>query len=260
MPVFQFTTIFYVVGAATLFITRPTAPAFRRRAGQGRTLFDKAMPAIMVSVGLLLSNILFLHAVRFMPAAQANLIVYLWPLMVVLLGALFRLVTLRRHHFVSMALALCGAVLVIGPTVSHGAMAGSWTGLAFAVAAGLSWAVFCIYRVWQGANAPDALAPGLALSAVISAIMHVATETTVMPSNIALLSAVLNGAIPLALGNLAWDHGIRRGDRVLLAVAAYATPLVSALILIAFGLAEATTGLFIGGILIVSGGIISARR
>jgi hypothetical protein len=49
------------------------------------------------------------------------------------------------------------------------------------------------------------------------------------------------------LGNVAWDHGLGRGNRLLLTVFAYATPLVSALILIAFGYAEDSLGLLVGG-------------
>ena len=209
----------------------------------------------MVAVGLLLSDIFFIEALHYIPPAQANLILYLWPVMVVLLGALLGLLALRGRDLVSVAIAMCGAALVIGPGLSEF----SWTGIGLAAAGGLAWAMFCVFRLWQGPDAPNALASGFTLSAAISLLLHLGTETTVNPPPLAILSAVLVGAIPLALGNLAWDHGIRRGNRVLLAVLAYATPLVGALILIVFGFAEATAGLLFGAILIVAGGVISSR-
>jgi drug/metabolite transporter (DMT)-like permease len=256
MPVFEFSAIIYTVGAATLFALRSTVPAARQKAPASRLSPAAWLPAVMVSFGMLLQNVLFLHAVRYMPAAQANLIVYLWPVMVVVLASLLRLVSLRRHHLLSVVLALAGAAFVVGPDLAIG----SWAGIGLALTSGLAWAVFCVYRLWQGPNAPDALAPGLALSAVIAIILHACSEPAVMPGATALLGALLDGAVPLALGNLAWDNGIRRGDKVLLAVAAYATPLVSAVILIAFGLASPSTGLFVGGVLIVAGGLVSTRR
>lgn len=255
IPLFQFLTIIFAVGAALLFALRPPSSTAKPKDEPDRTWLTKWLPAIMVSLGLLVSDIFFIEALRFIPAAQANLILYLWPLMVVLLGALLGLLALRGRHLISVAIGLAGAALIIGP----GATEVSWFGIGLATAGGLSWAAFCVFRLWQGTDAPDALASGFALSAAISLVLHLATETMVLPTGSALLSAVLVGAVPLALGNLAWDHGIRRGDRVLLAVLAYATPLVSALLLVATGFAEATLGLLFGGVLIVAAGIISAR-
>lgn len=172
--------------------------------------------------------------------------------MVVLLGAAFGLLALRQRYLVSVALGLCGAALVIGAEVS----ATSWQGVAWAAAGGLAWAAFVLFRMWQGQNAPDALVGRFAVSAVAALVLHLTTETTVAPSAGSLVSTLLVGVFPLALGNLAWDYGIRRGDKVLLSVLAYATPLVSALILIAAGFASLTLTLVLGGIMIVGAGII----
>jgi drug/metabolite transporter (DMT)-like permease len=255
IPLFQFLAMIFAVGAALLFaLPKPSSEAAASAQSQHGWL-GNWLPAIMVSVGILLSDIFFIWAFRFIPPAQANLILYTWPVMVVLLGGALGLLTLRLRHLVSIGIGLLGAALVIGTEVSGA----TWQGIALAAAGGLAWAVFVVFRLWQGQNAPDALTPGFALSAVISLVLHLSTETTVVPPAGALLSAILVGAIPLALGNLAWDYGIRRGDRVLLAVLAYATPLVGALILVAAGFATATAGLFIGGAMIVLAGIVSAR-
>lgn len=255
MPLFQFLTVIFAIGAVALFALRPRGAAAKPRPQRRGAWPTRWLPAAMVAVGLLVSDILFILALRFIPAAQANLILYLWPLMVVLLGALLGLLALRGRDLAAVAVGLCGAALVIGPGMDDL----SWAGVGLAAAGGLSWAAFCVFRLWQGAGAPDALASGFTLSAAISLLLHLGTEITVVPPASALLSAILVGAVPLALGNLAWDHGIRRGDRVLLAVLAYATPLVGALMLVAAGFAEATAGLLFGGILIVAGGIISSR-
>jgi drug/metabolite transporter (DMT)-like permease len=254
IPPLQFTALIFGIASVTLFGLR--APTQRQPTANVRDFRNFWLPISMVSFGIFVSNFLFLLAARYMPPAEANLIGYTWPLMVVLLAAPFGLIALRRHHFVSIALGLIGAGLVIGPSMS----VGSLTGIVLAAVSGLSWAIYCVYRLHQEAEAPNALAGGLALSAVISGLLHFCFEPTVMPVPSALLSAVLTGIIPLALGNLIWDRGMREGNRVLLAVSAYATPLVSALILIAFGFTEATLGLLLGGTAIVLGGIISARK
>lgn len=254
VPLFQFLTVIFAVGAVLLLFLPKASPQPGKSTGKEGWL-AAWLPAFMVALGLLVSDIFFIWALRFIPAAQANLILYLWPMMVVLLGVMLGLFALRANHLVSVAVGLAGAALVIGAEVTTV----DWLGVALAAAGGLAWAVFVVFRVWQGENAPDALMRGFALSAAISLALHLAIETTVIPPIGTLICTLLVGVVPLALGNLAWDYGIRRGDRVLLSVLAYATPLVSALILIAAGFASPTIGLLAGGITIVAAGIISAR-
>ena len=81
-----------------------------------------------------------------------------------------------------------------------------------------------------------------------------------MPSASSLLFVLLIGILPLTLGALAWDNGIRRSDKKLLAIMAYATPLVDVIILIACGYASRSVGIVIGGGIIVMAGMISASR
>lgn len=257
IPLFQFLAIIFGVGAAVLYLVRRPAAAQSKESATPATGLkaSKWAAAFMISVGLFISDIFFIKAIHIIPAAQASLLNYLWPLMVVLAGVPLGLVQASRKHALSMLLGLAGAMLVIGPE----ATAGAWAGVILALATGLSWTAYCLFRLWQGPDAPEALVQGFALSAGIAVVLHLAIETTIIPPVGALISAVLVGIIPLALGNLAWDHGVRRGDRVLLATLAYATPLVSALFLIVFGHAQATLGLLAGGLCIVVAGIISAR-
>ena len=254
VPLFQFLAIIFAVGALLLFfLPRPSAPP--SETDSKATRLTAWLPALMVALGLLVSDVFFIWALRFIPAAQANLILYLWPMMVVLLGVMLGLFALKANHLVSVAIGLVGAALVIGAEMASV----NWLGVALAAVGGLAWAVFVVFRLGQGENAPDALMRGFALSAVISLMLHLVFETTVIPPTGTIICTVLVGIIPLALGNLAWDYGIRRGDRVVLSVLAYATPLVSALILIAAGFASPTLGLLAGGLLIVLAGIISTR-
>lgn len=255
IPLFQFLTIIFAVGAGFLFLLPQAShkpPAAELAPSRWRTRW---LPAAMVALGLLVPDVFFIWALGFIPPAQANLILFLWPLMVVLLGVMLGLFALRLTHLASVAIGLAGAALVIGAEVTSI----DWLGVALAAAGGLAWAIFVVFRMWQGADAPDALVGGFALSAVLSLVLHVTFETAIIPPAGPLISAVLIGIVPLALGNLAWDHGIRRGDRVLLSVMAYATPLVSALILIAAGFASPTLGLLVGGLMIVGAGIVSSR-
>jgi drug/metabolite transporter (DMT)-like permease len=176
--------------------------------------------------------------------------------MIVVMGGALGLMSVTWRQWLGVAIGLAGAALVIGGS----GFTLSWTGIGFALGSGLTWAAFCLFRLHQGENASNVLASGFAASAVLAAVLHFALETTVMPSITSLLLALLVGFLPLALGALAWDNGIRRGDRRLLAIMAYGTPLAGALILIACGFAGPSLGIVLGGALIVAAGAISASR
>jgi drug/metabolite transporter (DMT)-like permease len=72
---------------------RKSACVVDRRSTAG--LFGSTWLSVsMVAIGLLGSTILFIMALRYIPAAQANLLLYLWPVMVVLIASGLQLVKL----------------------------------------------------------------------------------------------------------------------------------------------------------------------
>jgi drug/metabolite transporter (DMT)-like permease len=187
------------------------------------------------------------------PAAEANLISYLWPVMIVGIGAMLGLFRLRPRQIVGLGLGFAGAVILMG----GGAMALSLEGMALALLSGVSWALYCIFRLkWKAAAGP-VLTRGCALSTGLCLGLHLLLEPTVMPSAGGIAAAAAVGIVPLAFGNLLWDEGFRRGDGQLLAVMAYATPLCSALLLAVFGLESLTCTLGVGALVIVAAGLLS---
>ncbi len=177
-------------------------------------------------------------AIHHIPAAEANLISYLWPVMIVGIGVLLGLFRLRPRQLLGVGLGFAGAVILMG----GGAMTLSLQGIGLALLSGVSWALYCVFRLKWKADA----GPG-----------HLTMESTVRPSVGGIASAAAVGILPLALGNLLWDEGFRRGDSQLLAVMAYATPLCSALLLALFGLESLSWTLGLGALVIVAAGLLS---
>ncbi len=225
IPAFEFLTIAFSVGLLML-------RCLERHRDEGSTRPGRAgsgiVPVLSCALGLCGANAFFILATGYIPPAQANLISYLWPIMVVSFGGIIGLFRLRARHFLGLGLGFGGAAVVIGGST----VAASWTGIGLAFLSGCSWAAYCLFRMREGIAAANVLASACGLSAVICACAHIALVQTVMPALGPLLAAVAVGIAPLALANLAWDQGLRRGDGQLLAVMAYATPLASAMILI----------------------------
>lgn len=257
MPLFQYFAVIYGTGALVLYVMprSPDVLPTDQIDAMHWTKSSRPLAATMVGCGLLGSSILFVRAFDYIPVAQANLILYLWPIMVIALCVPLKLAKLRAVHGAGILLGLLGAVLVI----NDGTSVMSWAGIGLAASGGLVWAVSVVFRMWQGENAPDALREGLMLAAIVAMVLHLAFEDSVIPSVGAIAGTILVGIIPTAMGTLTWDHGVRKGNKLLLATIAYATPLVGALFLVVFGFAVATPALFLGAVLIVAAGIVASR-
>jgi drug/metabolite transporter (DMT)-like permease len=154
-----------------------------------------------------------------------------------------------------LGLGFGGAVILMG----GGTLSLSFAGIGLALLSGVSWALYCVFRLkWTAASA-HVLKRGCAISMFLCAALHASLEPTVIPSLGGLAASAAVGIVPLALGNMVWDEGFRRGDSQLLAVMAYATPLCSAILLAALGLESFTWSLCIGAAGIVLAGYLSRR-
>ena len=68
------------------------------------------------------------------------------------------------------------------------------------------------------------------------------------------------GLMPVGAAFYAWDYGVKRGNIQVLGAASYAAPLLSTLILIAAGAAEATTSIIAACLLITFGAVLAAKN
>jgi drug/metabolite transporter (DMT)-like permease len=220
---------------------------------QGSSAKQSWLPALVFAIGLSGGDVAFILATHRIPAAQANLISYLWPVMIVVFGAAIGLFRLRLRQVIGLALGFAGAAILIW----DGRVSMSIGGIGLALLSGACWAAYCLFRLTWKQPAGNVLARGCAMSTVLCASLHFFVEPTIVPNLRSFAATAVAGIIPLALGNFAWDEGFRRGDGQLLAVMAYATPLCSALLLAALGAALLTWNLLAGAVVIVLAGLLS---
>ncbi len=213
--------------------------------------------------GLFGYHALYFAALRRAPPADASLIAYLWPLLIVLFSAALPGERLSARHVIGAALGFAGAATLF---LSNGASFAGAGGEAL-VGYGLA---FCCAFVWSGysvlsrtlAGAPTEAVAGFCLAtAALAAACHAAFETTVVPAGRGEWLAILGlGLGPVGLAFYVWDYGVKHGDIRLLGVAAYAAPVLSTLILVAAGVAPATPSLAVACALIVGGAVVASRN
>jgi drug/metabolite transporter (DMT)-like permease len=253
IPAFQLAAMTFAIGAATC--------AFR---WIGRTDAVKALRqppvAWIVGVGGLFGyHALYFLALRFAPPAEAGLLNYLWPLLIVLFSSLLPGERLAAHHIIGAVLGLAGTVLLFaGNTGSF--TPGQIPGLIAAFIAAFVWATYSVLSRRLKSVPTDAVAGFCAVTALLAALVHSIVETTVWPETPlqwAAISAL--GVGPVGAAFYAWDIGMKRGDIRVLGAASYATPLLSTSFLILAGFAKASANLALAAVLIAGGGLIAAK-
>jgi drug/metabolite transporter (DMT)-like permease len=254
IPAFQLASMTFAIGALTGLLTwigRPAAFAALRQ------------PPIawIVGVGGLFGyHALFFLALRFAPPAEAGLLNYLWPLLIVLFSSLLPGERLKPHHIVGALLGLAGTVLLLAGNIGGGFAPGQVPGLIAAFVAAFVWATYSVMSRKLKSVPTDAVAGFCLATSLLAALVHGAIETTVWPETLLQSLAIIAlGVGPVGAAFYAWDIGMKRGDIRVLGAASYATPLLSTAFLILAGFAKASANIAIAAVLIAGGGLIAAK-
>jgi len=89
-------------------------------------------------------------------------------------------------------------------------------------------------------------------------VCHLLFETTVWPTGWQWVAVAGLGLGPVGLAFYTWDYGVKRGNIQALGALAYTASLLSTLLLIALGLAEATWVIAVALVLIVGGAVLGS--
>ena len=212
--------------------------------------------------GLFGYHALYFAALRRAPPADASLIAYLWPLLIVLFSALLPGERLKPRHVAGALMGFAGAAtLFLGKGASGAAAApGALAGFGLALACAFVWSGYSVLSRSLKGTPTEAVAGFCLVTAALAAVCHALFESTVVPQNFAQWAAIVGlGLGPVGLAFYVWDYGVKHGDIRLLGVAAYAAPVLSTLILVAAGVAPATPALGIACALIVGGAVVATR-
>jgi drug/metabolite transporter (DMT)-like permease len=209
--------------------------------------------------GLFGYHALYFAALQLAPPAEANLVNYLWPLLIVLLSAPLAGERLGWMHLAGALLGFAGIALL---GWAHGVSFGGQHALGYALALGcaFAWALYSVLSRRFGETPTDAVASFCAASAVLSLLCHLAFETTVWPATATAWLAVLAlGLGPAGAAFYLWDHAVKRGDIRALGALSYLAPILSTGLLIAFGLAAPTAALAVAALLVTAGAVLASR-
>lgn len=208
------------------------------------------------TIGLFGYHALYFSALRLAPPAEASLIAYLWPLFIVLFSGLLPGERITALHVIGAIIALIGAALIVAPNLDG--FTGGF-GLLLAFACALTWSSYSVISRRLGAMPTQTVAIFCVATAILSVPAHMIWEQTVWPQTAMAWAAIAGlGLGPVGLAFYVWDIGVKEGDIQLLGTASYAAPLLSTLVLIVVGVAQASSTLLIAAALIAGGAGLAA--
>ncbi|WP_206930521.1 aromatic amino acid exporter YddG [Roseococcus thiosulfatophilus] len=210
--------------------------------------------------GLFGYHALYFAALALAPAIEANLLNYLWPLLIVLFSAPILGLRLGARRLLGVALGFAGCALLLGGGAgfSAAAPASVWLGFLCAIGCAVVWALYSVTAQRLAAVPTEAVAGFCGGAALLAALTHLGFEATVWPDATQALAALLLGLGPVGLAFFLWDAGMKRGDPRLLGTLAYAVPVASTLLLAAGGEGSLTPAVWVALLLVAGGGWLAA--
>ncbi|MFK7870170.1 MAG: DMT family transporter [Roseobacter sp.] len=252
-PPFLLNTICFAIGGTCgfVYIVRTTGLQILRTVPLRVYMFG--------TVGLFGYHALYFSALRLAPAAEAGLIAYLWPLLIVVGSGLLPGERVRKGHILGAVVGFAGAAMI----VTGGDAGLQWQylpGYGLALLCALTWSSYSVLSRLIG-NAPtQSVAVFCVAAAALSLPLHLIFEETVFPATaLGWLSILMLGLGPVGLAFFVWDIGMKRGDIQFLGAASYAAPLLSTLFLVVTGIATFTPSLVMAAVLVAGGAVLAAR-
>ncbi len=193
------------------------------------------LPTLMVGIyGLFGFHFLLFMALRHAPAVEANLINYLWPLGMVVMAPLFlKDVSLHTRHVVAALIGFAGAAIAIlgrgGPAASAD---GFHWGYVIALASAFVWASYSLMTRRLSAFPTAAVGGFAAASGLLSLTCHLFLEPSISLSVQDVVLIVILGLGPLGGAFFLWDAAIKLGDTRRIGLLAFATPILSTVLLL----------------------------
>ena len=208
--------------------------------------------------GLFGYHVALFSAIQNAPAVQANLVNYLWPLLIVVLAPLivpgskltWKLILAAIAGFVGAALAILSGAQLTG---------GLEIGYLYGLIAALIWSTYSLGTKRIGTFPTAAVGLFGLVAGSLSLIAHLLFEPAAAISGTDWVWLILLGLGPLGASFFLWDYALKNGNAQRVGLIAFFTPLLSTTMLILASGSQLTPLLMISAVLIIGAATIGGR-
>lgn len=209
--------------------------------------------------GLFGYHFLLFMALRTAPPVEANLVNYLWPLLIVVLApSIVPGARLRTLHVGAAVIGFIGAAFaILGGERAHAG--GFHPGYLFALAAAFVWSTYSLLTQRLRGVPTTALGTVAAVSGVLALICHATLEPHVALSTRDWLLLAVMGLGPLGAAFFLWDAALKSGAAARIGLLSFLTPLLSTCTLLVMRGQWPGPHVVFAAVLIVGAAIVGTR-
>ena len=210
--------------------------------------------------GLFGYHLMLFIALQTAPAVEANLVNYLWPLLIVVLAPAFsRHLKLGVRPIIAAGAGFAGATIAITSSGGVSGVLGFEIGYLFALAAAVIWATYSLLST----KLPPFPTSAIGLFGLVSGLLaigaHFVLEDPAVISGGDWVLLVILGLGPLGGAFYFWDAALKIGDPRRIGLLAFLTPLLSTTLLLIVSGRTLNWQLLAATVLIVGGAVLGSR-
>lgn len=209
--------------------------------------------------GLFSYHFLLFMALRSAPAVQANLVNYLWPLLIVVLApVILRGFPLQLRHVLAALAGFAGAAIAI---LGGREASGTWSwGYLAALAAAFIWSTYSLMTRRVAPFSTAAIGLFGLVSGLLALACHALFEPAVQLSPRDWMLVAVAGLGPLGAAFFLWDKALKLGDPRQVGILSYITPFASTLLLVLATHRTPTWSIALAALLIIGAAIAGTRE
>lgn len=192
---------------------------------------------LLITAAIIVVNQVFYYsAFRYAPAAEVDLINYLWPTLLILFSSLLPSEKICPSYLLACALCIFGLYTLLSPDDGQTFSNENIMGYFFALGAAISWALYSLYtRYGSSSSSVNCISWACGPAALACLFVHLTFETFVVPNLFESLLILLLGIFQIGLAFYFWENGLKKGSVKFLGLSSYSIPVFSVLLLVLFG-------------------------
>ena len=205
----------------------------------------------IASTAIITNQFFYYSAFRHSPAAQVDLINYLWPTLLILFSSFLPNEKSCPSYFIACILCLFGVYTLLPPDCFQNLSSDNFTGYLLAFGAAASWALYSLYtRYRRSSSSANCISWACGPAALISLSIHLYSEKFVLPNSFEIILIVVLGVFQMGFAFYFWERGLKKGSLKLLGLSSYSIPILSVFLLVMFDKAKFESNMIIATFMI----------
>jgi len=181
------------------------------------------------------SSVLYITAFKLAPPVHVELLMYIWPIVVLLANRWFFREPITRRILLSVMLSVLALVALHSDYAQWSVGVQYYQGYACVLLAAITWSVYNVYTKYEQTFPAEMMGLYCGVGWCMLFPLHCIFEPSVMPSSREWLCLIILGVASQWFAFQAWDYAIKRQSAAKMATIAYATPIISVILLTIWG-------------------------